>query len=148
MYYAKSEQIPTSIGLGVLVDTDNTPIAAGGFMLQLLPGATDEAAEKLQKIIEELPPVTTMIKDGMSCEDIIFKVTDGFDILIENSSSEPEYKCKCSKQRMENALISIGKQELTDIINETGSAELTCQFCDNKYNFTKTELEKLLKQAK
>lgn len=148
MYYAKSEQIPTSIGLGVLVDTDNVPIAAGGFMLQLLPGATDEDAAKLEKIISELPAVTTMIREGMSCEDIMFKITDGFDIFIENNSAEPEYKCKCSKERMEQALISIGKQELTDLINEAGTAELTCQFCDNKYNFSKEELEALLEQAK
>jgi len=148
MYYARSEQIPTSVGLGVLVDTDNTPIAAGGFMLQLLPGATDEDAEKLEKIISEIPAVTTMISEGMTCEDIMFKITEGFDIVIENNGLEPEYKCRCSKERMENALRSIGKEELSEIINDTGFAELTCQFCDNKFKFERNDLEKLLKEAK
>ncbi len=148
MYYAKSEQIPTSIGLGVLVGTDNVPIAAGGFMLQLLPGATDEDAECLQKSIANIPPVTTMIADGLSVEDIMFKITEGFDIIIENSGLTPEYKCKCSHERMEKALISIGKEELSAIIEEQGGAELTCQFCDNKFNFSRADLENLLKEAK
>ncbi len=147
-YYAKSEQIPTSIGLGVLVDTDNTPTASGGFMVQLMPGASDSDIDRLEKNLSGLEPVTTMVHNGMSCEDMIFKIMDGFDVIIENKSIHPEYKCKCSKKRMEKALISIGKKELTDIINDTGSAELTCQFCDNKYQFGKADLEKLLKEAK
>lgn len=147
-YYAKSEQIPTSIALGVLVDTDNTAIAAGGFMIQLMPGATDEMAEILENILNDLPPVTTMIKDGMSAEDILFRVTEGFSMVCENNAVTPEYKCNCSKERMEKALISIGKKELEDIIEEQGEAELTCRFCDNKYTFNKQELTELLKKAK
>ena len=147
-YYAKSEQIPTSVALGVLVDTDNTVIAAGGFMIQLMPEATDEMAAQLEEIIKELPPVTTMIKEGMTAEDILFRVTEGFPMLCENKSVEPKYECKCSKERMEKALISIGKEELENLIKEQGEAELTCHFCDNRYQFNKEELEKLLKQAK
>lgn len=146
-YFAKSEQIPTSIALGVLVDTDNTAIAAGGFMIQLMPEATEEMAEKLESVLKELPPVTTMIKDGMSAEDILFRVTDGFSMICENKAIEPKYECTCSKERMERALISIGKKELQSLIDE-GSAELCCQFCDNKYSFSKEELEELLRQAK
>ncbi len=148
LYYAKSEQIPTSIGLGVLVDTDNTPIASGGFMLQLLPGATDEAARALEKTLSEIPPVTKMIADGMSCEDIIFAITEGFSVIIENKSVKPMYKCKCSREKMRNALISVGKKELQEMIDDTGEAELTCQFCDNKYKFNREDLGKLLKEAK
>ena len=148
MYYAQSEQTPTATGLGVLVDTDNSVIAAGGFMIQLMPGATDETAKKLEQILEDIPPVTTMINDGLTAEDIIFKITDGFDMLIENKEEHPEYVCKCSKERMEQALISIGKEELQGIIDEQGEAELTCQFCDNKYKFSKEELVTLLEQAK
>lgn len=147
-YYAKSEQIPTSLALGVLVDTDNTVIASGGFMIQLMPEATDEMAERLEKILKDIPPVTSMIRDGMSAEDMLFRVTEGFSMLCENKAVIPKYKCKCSRERMEKALISIGKEELRSIIDEQGTAELTCQFCDNKYQFDKKELETLLEKAK
>ncbi len=146
-YYATSEQVPTAIGLGVLVDTDGSIICAGGFMLQLMPEATEDTAEKLEKIVRSLPPVTTMIQDGLTAEDILFKVTDGFDMLMENKPIKPEYYCDCSKERMERALISIGRKELTSLIDEQGNAELTCQFCDNKYNFSKDELTELLNKA-
>ena len=147
-YYAKSEQTPTSIALGVLVDTDNSVLASGGFMIQMLPGATDEMAKSLEEILKNLPPVTTMIRVGMSAEDILFRVTEGFSMICENKAVTPKYECKCSKERMEKALISIGADELTQLINEQGQAELTCQFCDNKYMFSKSELENLLKRAK
>lgn len=148
MYYAQSEQTPTATGLGVLVDTDNSCIAAGGFMIQLMPGATDETAKKLEEILDKIPPVTTMIHEGATVDDMIFAVTDGFDMLIENKEEHPAYECKCSKERMEQALISIGEEELRGIIEEQGEAELNCQFCDNKYKFNKEELEELLRQAK
>ena len=147
-YFAESEQVPTAIALGVLVNPDMSVKAAGGFMLQLMPEATDETAARLEEILKEIKPVTTMIDSGMSAEDILFTVTDGFDMLISNKSVAPKYKCYCSKERMEKALISIGKTELEDLIREQGNAELTCQFCDNRYTFDKTELEKLLKEAK
>lgn len=147
-YFAKSEQIPTSIALGVLVDTDNTAIAAGGFMIQLMPEATEEIAEKLEEILKSVPPITAMIKDGMSAEDILFRVTDGFSMICENKAVVPKYECKCTRERMERALISIGKDELQSLIDEQGEAEMTCRFCDNKYLFTGEELEELLRQAK
>ncbi len=147
-YYAASEQIPTAMSLGVLVGTDNRAIAAGGFMLQLMPEAEEALAAELEEKMKTIPPVTKMITDGMTAEDILFAVTDGFDMLMDNHIITPEYRCKCSKERMERALISIGKEELESIIKEQGEAELSCQFCDNKYRFTKAELEELLKEAK
>lgn len=147
-YFAKSEQIPTAVALGVLVDTDLSIKAAGGYMIQLMPEATEETAEKLTNIIENAPSVTEMIESGMSTEDIAFSITNGFDMLIENNAVHPEYKCKCSRERMERALISIGKQEIEDIIKEQGEAEMSCQFCDKKYHFDKSELEELFKKAK
>lgn len=147
-YYSKSEQTPTCIALGVLIDRDSSVKAAGGFMIQMLPGSTDEMAEKLEGIINSLSPVTSMIDSGMSAEDIFFGVTEGFDMLMDNNIIEPKYECGCSKERMERALISIGKDELQSIIDEQGEAELTCHFCDNKYLFSKSELEELLKNAK
>ena len=147
-YFAESEQIPTAIALGVLVNPDMSVEAAGGFMIQLMPEATEEIAIQLEEKMKELMPITKMIDEGMSAEDILFYITEGFDMLMENKTVEPRYKCYCSKERMEKALISIGKTELEDLIKEQGEAELTCQFCDNKYTFDKKALEKLLKDAK
>lgn len=147
-YYAASEQIPTAIGLGVLVDTDGSVIHSGGFMLQLMPGASEQTAERLEEKMKSLPSVTKMLKDGMSAEDILFYITGGIDMLMQNETITPKYYCPCSIERMEKALISIGKDELQKLIDEQGEAELSCQFCNNKYNFSKTELENLLKSAK
>lgn len=147
-YYAQSEQIPTALALGVLVDTDLSIKAAGGYLIQLMPGATDETANKLTDIVGKLPPVTDMITDGMSAEEIAFAVTGGFDMLIENKAVQPEYECKCSRERMERALISIGKEELSKIIDEQGEAEMGCRFCDKKYVFNKKELTELYKKAR
>ena len=147
-YYAISEQIPTAIALGVLVDTDGSVIRAGGFILQLMPDATDEDAAILEKTIASLPPITTMLDENMSCEDIIFKVTEGFDMLIYNDAVLPKYKCDCNRERVERALVSMGSDEMQKLIDEQGSANLTCQFCDNVYDFSKDELCKLLKSCK
>ena len=147
-YYAQSEQIPTAIGLGVLVDVDNTVIAAGGFMIQMLPGSTDEMAQKLNETLKNLPAVSKLIKDGTTAEDLLFSISEGFDMLMDNNFVVPKYECKCSKERMEEALVSIGEEELNAIIEEQGEAELTCHFCDNKYKFSKEELKNLLKRAK
>lgn len=146
-YYAKSEQVPTAMGLGVLVDKDHSVLCSGGFMIQLMPEATEETAIKLEEILKDLPSVTQMIQDGMTAEDIFFRVTDGFDMLMENKTITPKYECKCSHERMEKALISIGKEELQSIIDEQGEAELTCQFCDRKYTFSKDELQELMERA-
>lgn len=147
-YYAKSEQIPTATGLGVLVDTDYSIKAAGGFMIQLMPFATEDVAAKLEEQVRSLPSVTDMIVSGMTAEDILFKVCDGFDMMMDNNFIIPKYECKCTKERMERALISIGKTELQKLIDETGEAELACQFCDAKYKFDKNALEDLLNKAK
>ena len=147
-YYAKSEQIPTAVGLGVLVDTDYSIKASGGFMIQLMPFATDDTAKKLEEQVRNLPSVSEMITSGMTAEDILFKVCDGFSMLMDNNIVNPLYECKCSKERMERALVSIGKTELEKIISENGEAELTCQFCDAKYKFDKAQLEEILERAK
>lgn len=147
MYYAKSEQVPTATGLGVLVNTDGSIKASGGFLVQMMPGSTDETAKKIEENLEKLRPVTTMIDEGMTAEDIIFEVTSGIDFLVNNREEHPVYKCGCSRERMEKALISIGKKDLEELIEEQGSAEMTCQFCSNRFNFNKEELCKLLKKA-
>ncbi len=147
-YFAKSEQVPTAVALGVLVDTDLSIKAAGGYMIQLMPDATEETAEQLTQIIETLPSVTDMIVNGMTTEDIAFAVTNGFNMLLDNNTAMPEYKCKCTREKMERALISLGKKELREIIEDQGEAEMNCQFCDVKYHFSKEQLEEILKTAK
>lgn len=147
-YYAISEQVPSAIALGVLVDTDGSVIKAGGFILQLMPESTDEDAKQLEKTIAALPPITTMLKDDMSCEDIIFRVTEGFDMLVYHEAVTPAYVCDCSRERVERALISMGRDEMQKLIDEQGHAELTCQFCDKVYQFNKDELTALLQACK
>lgn len=147
-YYAQSEQIPTAISLGVLVSTeDNSVIAAGGYMIQLMPGADGDTACAIEENLAHAKPVTKMIEAGMSAQDIIFEALDGFSLFLENKEIKPEYKCGCSKEKMERALISIGAKELKAIIDEQGEAQLCCHFCNNKYRFGKEELEKLLARA-
>lgn len=147
-YFAKSEQIPTAIALGVLVDTDLSIKAAGGYMLQLMPEATDTDADRLTEIIENLPPVTDMIDHGMTAEDIAFAVTDGFDMILETNCPRPQYECKCSRDKMERALISLGKKELNDLINSQDEVEMTCSFCDKVHKFDKDQLTELMNNAK
>lgn len=147
-YYAKSEQIPTAISLGVLVDTDCSVKCAGGFMIQLMPGATEEIAGIIEDKMKIVPPVTKMLEDGMTAEDILFAVTDGFSMIMQNESVKPEYKCTCSRERMKNAVISVGKKEIRDIIDEDGKCEVECRFCNNKYVFERDELEEMHERAK
>lgn len=147
-YYAKSEQIPTAISLGVLVDTDCSVKCAGGFMIQLMPGATEEIAGIIEDKMKTVPPVTKMLEDGMTAEDILFAVTEGFSMIMQNESVKPEYKCTCSRERMKNAVISVGKKEIRDIIDEDGKCEVECRFCNNKYVFEKDELEEMHERAK
>ncbi len=139
-YYAKSEQIPTAIALGVLVDTDLSIKAAGGYMIQLMPEATEETADRLTELIESLPPITDMVDGGMDAAEIAIAVTNGFDMVIENKSAEPAYECKCTRERVERALVSIGRKDLREIIDEQGEAEMSCRFCDRKYKFNREQL--------
>jgi len=147
-YFAKSDQIPTAIGLGVLVDTDSSVLVSGGYMIQLMPGASEEVAGMIEDKVRTAPPITEMLQQGMSAEEILFFLTDGFDMMIQNETVVPKYQCKCSQNRMRNAVISIGKDELKKIIDEDGKCEVECQFCNNKYTFNKEELLKMYELAK
>ena len=143
-YYATSEQIPTVCGLGVLVNPDLSIKAAGGYLVQLLPGYTDEEIDRLEENIKNIPSVTQMIESGLNPEEICRKVLSGFEVDVLDES-ETHYKCNCNKPKIEKMLISLGKDELTKIIEEDGKAEVVCHFCNNKYNFNKNELLSLLK---
>lgn len=147
-YYAKSEQIPTAIGLGVLVGTDNKAVCSGGFMIQLMPEATEEVAGMLEDRMREIKPITEMLEEGMTAEDILFYLTEGFDMLVQNETVTPVYECKCSEKRMHDAVVSIGKKEIQKIIEEDGKCEVECQFCNSKFVFDKEQLEKMCEYAK
>lgn len=145
-YFSTSEQTPSSVGLGVLVDTDLTVRQAGGFIIQLMPGASDEIIDKLEKCLSEIPYVTNMLDDGYTPEDILNIILEGMDLKI-SEKIPVNYYCNCSRERVEKALISIGREELTKIIDEDKKAELKCHFCNKAYNFTEDELKALLAEA-
>lgn len=143
-YFAVSEQIPTVCGLGVLVNPDLTVKAAGGYLMQLLPFADDSCIDRLEANVNSLPPVTVMLDSGMTAEDIALKTLDGFepDIL---DSFDVSYKCDCSKERVEKALISLGREELKKMSEEEENIEVCCHFCEKKYNFSREEIIDLMK---
>ena len=146
-YYAKSQQIPTAISLGVLVDRDYSVKQAGGLFVQLMPGCDDETAALIEKNVTELPSVTTMLEEGMTPDLIVTSVFAGlfFKYLDDD---EYTYKCDCSREKIERALISLGEKELKNMIEEDHKAEVTCRFCPEVYKFTEFELIELLNRAK
>ncbi|WP_094548369.1 Hsp33 family molecular chaperone HslO [Petroclostridium xylanilyticum] len=146
LYYARSEQTPSAVALGVLVDVDLSVKASGGFIIQLMPEADDKVAEKLENVISQLSPVTSMVSEGMNAEDILGKILKDFEWNI-SEKIDTRYECGCSRERIERALISLGKKELEDIIEEQGEAELTCHFCNKIYHFNKSELGALLEKS-
>ena len=142
-YFVESEQIPTACGLGVLVDRDQSVLAAGGYLIQLLPGAGDDVITKVEGGVMAAGSVTSLLSRSNSPEAMLREVLSDFDLEILERSPIA-YRCDCSRDRMERALISLGPEELKSIIDEQGGAELTCRFCDNVQRFTKAELESLL----
>ena len=145
-YFASSEQIPSSVGLGVLMSRENTVRQAGGFIIQLMPFAEDQTISKLEENLQKIRPVTTMLADGMTPEDILTKVLDGF--TVEFTDHIPtSFSCNCSRERTEKALISLGKKELKSMIADGKPVELGCQFCGKTYPFTVEELKSILQKA-
>lgn len=143
MYFVESEQIPTACALGVLVDVDQSVQCAGGYLIQLLPGADDAAISAIEQGIARVGPVTEALRGGLSARELVEQVLSEFQ--LEVLSEEPvEYRCYCSRERVTRALISMGREELNSLIREQGRAELTCQFCDKVYHYTNEELEGLL----
>ncbi|MGN1416460.1 MAG: Hsp33 family molecular chaperone HslO [Oscillospiraceae bacterium] len=145
-YYAVSEQTPTVCGLGVLVNPDLTVRAAGGFLIQLLPFAEDRVIDILEKNINGLPSVTRMLDSGVTAEEMAMKVLEGLEPNILDSF-DCEYRCDCSREKVEKALISVGKTELNKMADEDENTEVCCQFCDKKYNFSSDEIRELAQKA-
>lgn len=145
-YFAVSEQTPSSVGLGVLMERNNTVKQAGGFIVQLMPYAEDAVIEKLEQNLQRIKSVTAMLEEGLTPEGILETVLEGLD--IEWTDTLPvQFYCNCSKERVEKALVSIGKKELTDIIADGKPIEVKCHFCNHAYEFTVEDMKELLKQA-
>ncbi|MBE6947260.1 MAG: Hsp33 family molecular chaperone HslO [Ruminococcaceae bacterium] len=145
-YFAQSEQIPTACALGVLVDTDCSVKVAGGYLLQLLPGASEETAVALEQGIKNAGAVTTMLADGLTPEDILGQVCADLGVVFMETT-DISYKCYCSRERVEAALISLGKEELAEIAAEGKTLPVECQFCDTVYEFTPEDIRELLKKV-
>lgn len=145
-YFATSEQVPTSVGLSVIMSKDNTVKSAGGFIIQLLPDASEEIIYALEKKIKEVKNVTTMLEHGYTPEQMLEELLGefGLDILDKIPT---QFYCNCSKERMSRALISIGRKELSSLIEEGRTIEVNCHFCGSHYNFDVEELKDLLHKA-
>ncbi len=143
-YLVQSEQCPSACGLGVLVDVDHSVKAAGGFILQLLPGAPDTIIDKLEAGIAAAGSVTAMLDAGLSLQELLTKVTGGMELEFFEPT-EVEYRCYCTHERVEAALISLGKEELTEIAESNEDVKMECQFCDKEYKFTPDEIRAILK---
>ena len=143
-YLAQSEQIPSAVGLSVFVEKDDSIDVAGGFMVQVLPGAKDEQIADLEKSIKELPLVSEMLRDGDTPEDILKKIFAGKELKILDKMPV-KYECNCSKERFAKALASVKKSDLEEMIAKDHGAEAVCQFCGKKYEFSEDELKAMLK---
>jgi len=142
-YFAQSEQTPTACALGVLVDRDLSVKVAGGYILQLLPGAPDEVIDKLEAGIKKAGAVTPMLEAGLTPEEILGQVCGDLGVLFMETT-EVSYKCYCSRERVEAALISLGRKELTEIMEEGKVFPVECQFCDEIYKFTPEDIRIIL----
>ncbi|MBD8005923.1 Hsp33 family molecular chaperone HslO [Bacillus norwichensis] len=146
-YFAVSEQTPSSLGVGVLVNPDNTILAAGGFIIQLMPGTDEETISKIEESINKTPPVSKMIQDGLSPEEILYQLL-GEDNVQVIEKMPVKFQCTCSKERFGRAIISLGESEIQEMITEDGKADTQCHFCNAEYHFTKEELKDILEEAK
>jgi len=146
-YFATSEQVPSSVGLGVLMEKDNTVKCAGGFIVQVMPFIEGEALSKLEQNISGIASVTRMLDSGMNPEQILEEVLEGMDAAITDTMVT-SFKCNCSKERMEKAVISIGRKDIQEIIDDGEDIEIKCHFCSTGYDFSVEELREIIKRSK
>ena len=146
-YFATSEQVPSAVGLGVLMNKDNTVRQAGGFIVQLMPFAEERTIAKLEENVQKITSVTNLLEEGHTPESLLDKVLEGFDVEI-NEKIPTKFYCNCSRERVEKALISIGRKELNEMIQEGKPIELNCHFCNHNYEFTVEELKEILRKCK
>ncbi|CAH0212336.1 Hsp33 family molecular chaperone HslO [Bacillus sp. ISL-4] len=146
-YFVTSEQVPSSVGVGVLVNPDNSILAAGGFIIQLMPGTSEDTISKIENRLSTITPVSKMIQSGMTPEEILTEILGEGNVNILEKM-DVQFSCQCSKERIANALISLGQAEIRDIIDTDGQAEAHCHFCNQTYQFSKEELEELEAETK
>ncbi|HEX7066154.1 MAG TPA: Hsp33 family molecular chaperone HslO [Bacillales bacterium] len=146
-YFVSSEQVPSSVGVGVLVNPDHTILAAGGVIVQMMPGAAEITAKRIEKAIEKVEPISKLIESGLTPEEILnewlgrdnIKILDRMDL---------QFECNCSKERIANGIISLGQEEIESMIEEDGQAEATCHFCRSVYHFDRDELKALKEESR
>ena len=146
-YFATSEQVPSAVGLGVLMNKNNTVRQAGGFIVQLMPFAEEDVISKLEQNVQKINSVTNLLEEGHTPESLLEKVLEGFDMQI-NEKMDTRFHCNCSKERVAKELISIGRKELNEMIQEGKPIEMNCHFCNTNYNFTVEELKEILRRCK
>ena len=146
-YFATSEQVPSAVGLGVLMNKNNPVRQAGGFIVQLMPFAEEEVISRLEQNVQKINSVTNLLEEGHTPESLLEKVLEGFDMQI-NEKMDTRFHCNCSKERVAKALISIGRKELNEMIQEGKPIEMNCHFCNTNYNFTVEELKEILRRCK
>ena len=146
-YFAVSEQVPSAVGLGVLMNKDNTVREAGGFIVQVMPFAEEKTIAKLEENIQKIQSVTTLLEQGHTPESLLEAVFEGLDLEIMDKVPT-EFYCNCSKERVEKALISIGRKDLNEMIQEGKEIELNCHFCNTNYVFSVEELKEILRKCK
>ncbi|MFD3448327.1 Hsp33 family molecular chaperone HslO [Microbacteriaceae bacterium 4G12] len=144
-YFAVSEQTPASVGVGVLVNGDDTIKAAGGFILQVMPGATEETISKIEKHLESIPPVSRLIEQGLSPEEILYEVLGKENVKVLETM-DVGFRCTCSRERIESVLVSLGQGELEEMREEEEETEVHCHFCNETYTFTKDDLTGLIEK--
>lgn len=146
-YFLQSDQVPSAVGLGVLVDVDYSIKAAGGFIIQLMPDATEEQISKLEENLKGLPSVTSILDQYHDAEKLIEILMKDIDFKILEKR-DIAYKCNCTREKVEDAIVSVGPKEIEEILREDKKAEVSCYFCDKVYNFEESDLERMLKKAK
>ncbi|MCA1322089.1 Hsp33 family molecular chaperone HslO [Bacillus tianshenii] len=146
-YLVSSEQVPSAVGVGVLVNPDNSILASGGFIIQLMPGTSEETITVIEEKINNMTPVSKLIEKGLTPEELLNEILGAENVKFLETLPV-EFKCQCSKERFERAIISLGEKEITEIIEEDGQAEAMCHFCNSSYKFSKEELESMREQVK